>query len=140
MKALALAVCVALAACTAAPPAPERSLYERVGGKDAIAAVVDDAIVNLAADGRVNRRFGNADIPTLHRHLVDLLCVRLGGPCTYSGANMAAAHEGMFIRADEFDALIEDLEKSLDMFRVPPREKAEVLAVLRQMKNAVIDH
>ena len=139
-SALALGFCVALAACTATPPVPERSLYERVGGKDAIAAVVDDGIVNLAADTRINRHFGKADIPSLRRHLIDLLCQRTGGPCIYTGANMAAAHEGMLIRGDEFDALIEDLQKSLDKFRVPPREQAEVLAILRQMKNAIIDH
>jgi hemoglobin len=136
---------VVLAACAGAPPvppapAPERSLYERVGGREAIAAVVEDATGNISTDTRINRRFGAADITTLNRHLVDLLCVRLGGPCTYTGANMADAHEGMFIRADEFDALIEDLEKSLDKLHVPPREKGEVLAILRQMKGSVIDH
>ena len=147
MKSVALVLCLALAACATPPPpappaapAPERSLYERVGGRPAIDAVVEDSIVNLAADTRINRRFGSAHIPTLHRHLVDLLCVRLGGPCTYTGANMSAAHEGMFIRADEFDALIEDLEKSMDKLRVPAREKAEVLVILRQMKGSIIDH
>jgi hemoglobin len=143
VAAMAATVAV-LAACAAAPPAPapapERSLYERVGGRAAIEAVVEDATGNISTDPRINQRFGAAHIPTLNRHLVDLLCVRLGGPCTYTGANMAAAHEGMFIRADEFDALIEDLEKSLDKFHVPPREKGEVLAILRQMKGSVIDH
>ena len=137
-----VAATLILAACAAAPPAPapERSLYERVGGREAIAAVVEDSIGSISTDTRINQRFGAAHIPTLNRHLVDLLCVRLGGPCTYTGANMSAAHEGMFIRADEFDALIEDLEKSLDKFHVPPREKGEVLAILRQMKGSVIDH
>ena len=152
MKDVALALCAALAACAAPPPSPapspvpvpvavrERTLYERVGGRPAIEAVVEDSIAGLAADPRINGRFGSAHIPTLHRHLVDLLCVRLGGPCTYTGANMSAAHEGMFIRADEFDALIEDLEQSMDKLRVPAREKAEVLVVLRQMKGSIIDH
>ncbi|HUP09793.1 MAG TPA: group 1 truncated hemoglobin [Caldimonas sp.] len=146
--AAALASCIALLGCAASPsdapstPAADdqRSLYERVGGRAAIAAVVDDAIVNLAADPRINARFGNASIPRLQKNLVDLLCLRTGGPCTYTGANMSVAHEGMHIRSDEFDALIEDIGKSLDKFRVPPRERAEVLAILRQMKGSVIDH
>jgi len=143
-----LGVCAALIGCAApAPPAPsvaaaphERSLYERVGGRAAITAVVDDAIENLAVDNRINARFGNASIPHLQKNLVDLLCLRAGGPCTYTGANMSAAHEGMKIRDDEFDALVEDIAKSLDKFKVPPRERAEVLAILRQMKGSVIDH
>jgi len=143
-----LGVCAALIGCAAPPPpapsvaaAPhERSLYERVGGRAAITAVVDHAIENLAVDNRINARFGNASIPHLQKNLVDLLCLRAGGPCTYTGANMSAAHEGMHIRSDEFDALVEDIAKSLDKFKVPPRERAEVLAILRQMKGSVIDH
>ena len=131
---------LAFAGCAAEPPVQGPSLYERLGGREAISAAVDDAIFNLAADTRINRRFGNASIPRLPRNLVDLICMRTGGPCTYSGANMSAAHEGMYIRADEFDALIEDLGKSFDKFSVPAREKGEVLTILRQMKSAVIEH
>jgi hemoglobin len=135
-----LAAWLAFAGCAAGPPVQSPSLYERLGGREAISAAVDDAIVNLAADTRINRRFGNASIPHLQRNLVDLICMRTGGPCVYSGASMSAAHEGMYIRADEFDALIEDLVKSLDKFKVPAREQGEVLSILRQMKSAVIEH
>jgi len=135
-----LAAWLAFAGCAAEAPVQGPSLYKRLGGREAISAAVDDAIVNLTADTRINRRFGNASIPHLQRNLVELICMRAGGPCTYSGANMSAAHEGMYIRADEFDALIEDLVKSFDKFNVPAREKGEVLTILRQMKNAVIEH
>jgi hemoglobin len=135
-----LAAWLAFAGCAAEPPVQDPSLYQRLGGREVISAAVDDAIDNLAADTRINRRFGNASIPRLQRNLVDLLCVRTGGPCSYSGANMSAAHEGMYIHADEFDALIEDLIKSFDRFNVPAREKGEVLTILRQMKSAVIEH
>jgi hemoglobin len=138
VAALALAGCAAPA--SAPPGAPTPSLYERVGGREAIAAVVDDAIVNFAADERINRRFGNASIPKLRHNLVDLLCLRTGGPCRYDGASMSDAHEGMQIRAEEFDAMIDDIARSLDKFRVPARERGEVLAILRQMKSAVIEH
>jgi hemoglobin len=141
---LGVCLAVALAGCaTPSSPAPDthsRTLYERVGGRAAITAVVDDAIENLAADPRINARFGNASIPHLQKNLVDLLCLRTGGPCAYTGANMSAAHEGMHIRGDEFDALVEDIAKSLDKFKVPAQERSEVLAILRQMKGSVIDH
>ena len=136
---LALTAALSIAACAATQPAQAPTLYERVGGRAAIAAVVDDAIVNMSADTRINRRFANAG-PGLTKNLVDLLCVRAGGPCKYTGLDMATAHEGMFIRDDEFDALVEDIAKSLDKFKVPAREKAEVLVILRQMRNAIVGH
>jgi hemoglobin len=134
----ALLITLAAAGCTTAPP-PQATLYERLGGRAALTAVVDDAIVIVSADPRINRRFANAG-PGLTKNLVDLLCLRAGGPCKYNGLDMASAHEGMFVRDDEFDALVEDIAKSLDKFKVPAREKAESLAILRQMRNAIVGH
>lgn len=138
--ALAAASLLLLAACAQTPPAPTASLYDRLGGRDAITVVVADAIGNISSDTRINHRFGAADPAKLTKNLVDLVCIRAGGPCTYSGLDMSAAHEGMHIRDDEFDALIEDLEKSLNKFNVPAREKAEALAAMRQMRNAIVGH
>ena len=130
---------LSIAGCATAQPAQAPTLYERLGGHAALTAVVDDAIVNVSADPRINRRFANAG-PGLTKNLVDLLCLRSGGPCTYNGLDMATAHEGMFIRDEEFDALVEDIAKSLDKFKVPAREKGEALAILRQMRNAIVGH
>jgi hemoglobin len=137
-----LSALLAVAGCAMEPvkPAPEQTLYQRLGGRDAIVAVVDDAVGNIAADTRINRRFGNADIVKLKKNLADQVCAGTGGPCTYTGRNMADAHEGMNIRDDEFDALVEDLVKSLDKFKVPAREKSELLAILGRMRNAVVGH
>ena len=136
---LSLVAAAAIAGCAAAPPAQAPTLYERLGGRAALTAVVDDAIVNVSADPRINRRFVNAG-PGLTKNLVDLLCLRAGGPCRYEGQDMASAHEGMQIRDDEFDALVEDIAKSLDKFKVPLRERDEALAILRQMRNAIVGH
>ena len=121
-------------------PTQDQSLYQRLGGNGAISAVVADAIGNIAADARINQRFSSAGGSRLARNLVDLICARSGGPCTYAGNDMSAAHEGMNIRDDEFDALVEDLAKSLDKFKVPPRERGEVLKMLGQMRNAIVGH
>src|SRR5437773_8482637 len=86
----------------------QKSLYDRLGGKPAIQAVVDDFIGNVAADRRINERFAKADIPRLKMMLVDQICQASGGPCRYTGANMVDAHKGMNIRDDEFTALVED--------------------------------
>jgi hemoglobin len=114
------------------------SLYVRLGGKPAITAVVDDFISNVAADSRINARFASANIPRLKTLLVEQICAGSGGPCTYTGRDMATAHQGMGIRGDEFDALVGDLVKSLDKYQVPEREKNDLLALLGPSKSAIV--
>jgi len=135
-----LSMACLLAGCAPSPPAPGPSLYERLGGRTAITALLDDAVNNIATDPRVNRRFGNANPEHLIGNLVDLLCERAGGPFVYKGRNMADAHEGMMIRDDEFDALMDDIAKSFDKFKVPAAERRESLAILGQMRGAVVGH
>lgn len=145
MPALVLAASAALlvlAACATreSGPAATPTLYQRLGGQDAITAVVDDAVDQIAADPRINGRFGGTGIPHLKARLVELLCLRSGGPCVYTGRDMAAAHEGMNIRDDEFDALAQDVARSLAKFKVPAREQDELMRILGQMRNAVVGH
>ncbi len=121
-----------------AATAAERSLYERLGGKDAISAVVDDFVANVAADARINARFAKTDIPHLKQMLVDQVCQATGGPCTYTGRSMRDAHRGMNITEAEFNALVEDLTRSLDKFTVPEREKTELLTALGGMKGDIV--
>ncbi len=114
------------------------SLYERLGGKPAITAVVDDFVANVAADNRINGRFANTNIPRLKGLLVDQICQATGGPCTYTGRDMKSSHRGMNITDAEFTALVEDLVKSLDKFKVPAKEKGELLAALGGMKSDIV--
>ena len=116
MRRLGLAVLgmavVAATACTTMDGgmmAARKTLYDRLGGKPAITAVVDDFVANVAADGRINRRFAGTDIPRLKRMLVDQICEATGGPCKYAGQTMTDAHRGMNISDGEFAALVEDL-------------------------------
>lgn len=135
-----LAATLAVGGCTTQSTQPLPPLYQRLGGDTAITAIVDDAVANIAADPRINQRFRHTGALHLRRNLVDLFCARAGGPCVYTGRDMSAAHEGMNIRDDEFNALVEDLALSLEKHRVPEPEKRELLAILGQMKNAVIGH
>ena len=116
------------------------TLYDRLGGKAAITAVVDDFISNVAADSRINGRFANVNIPHLKQLLVEQMCAGSGGPCVYSGRDMEAAHRGMNIRDEEFDALVGDLVKSLEKFKVPDREKGQLLALLGPAKPQIVGH
>jgi len=136
---LALAMLAALTACSGMMESkPEASLYDRLGGKPAITAVVDDFVGNVAADSRINGFFGRANVPHLKMMLVDQICEASGGPCKYTGRDMKSAHAGMGIDDAQFGALVEDLVKSLDKFKVPAREKNELLAALGSMKKDIV--
>ena len=116
----------------------QKPLYDRLGGKPAITAVVDDFVANVAADGRINQRFANANMPRLKTMLVDQICEATGGPCKYTGHSMIESHKGMNIKDGEFTALVEDLVKSLDKFKVPAQEKNELLTALGGMKPQIV--
>jgi len=116
----------------------KKPLYDRLGGKPAITAVVDDFIGNVAGDNRISRRFAGANIPRLKTMLVDQVCEATGGPCKYSGQSMMDVHRGMNITDAEFTALVEDLAKSLDKFKVPAQEKTELLTALGALKPQIV--
>src|SRR5262245_44486894 len=126
------------AGCAGSGMDTKKPLYDRLGGKPAIQAVVDDFIGNVAADTRINQRFARANVPRLKTMLVDQICQASGGPCTYTGQNMKSAHAGMKITDAEFGALVEDLVKSLDKLKVPEQEKSELLAALGGMKRDIV--
>jgi hemoglobin len=115
------------------------TLYERLGGKDAITAVVDDFVARCAADERINGKFARTDIGRLTRMLVDQICQASGGPCTYEGRDMRETHDGMGVTAGEFDALVEDLVATLNQFSVPKPEQDELLGLLGPMRSDIVE-
>jgi len=134
---------LAAAGCTYDGGMTEKSamtptLFERLGGKGAITAVVEDFVGRVAADKRINGKFALANIPRLKMLLVEQICAASGGPCTYTGHDMKTAHAGMGITGAQFDALVEDLVATLDKFKVPAREKNELLSVLGPMKSDIV--
>ena len=115
------------------------TLYERLGGLDAITAVVDSFVGRCAGDDRINSKFERTDIPRLKKMLVDQVCEATGGPCTYSGRDMRETHDGMGVTAGEFDALVEDLVATLDEFDVPKAEQEELLGVLGPLREEIVE-
>lgn len=115
------------------------SLYERLGGLDAITVVVDSFSARCAGDDRINGKFARTDIPRLRKMLVDQICEATGGPCTYTGRDMRATHDGMGVTAGEFDALVEDLVATLDEFNVPKLEQDELLGLLGPMRSEIVE-
>jgi hemoglobin len=124
--------------------AKEKTLYQRLGGKKAITAVVDEFVGNVAADARINGFFkatasDPARLASFKNKLVDQICEASGGPCKYTGKDMKTAHAGMGISGADFNALVEDLVAALDKFKVGEKEKSELLGVLGPMKTDIVE-
>ena len=117
----------------------DKPLYDRLGGKPAITAVVDDFVGRVAADNRINGKFANTDIPRFKMLLMEQICQASGGPCTYTGRSMKATHAGMGVSSSDFDALVGNLVATLNKFKVPEREKSELLGALGPMKGDIVE-
>jgi hemoglobin len=117
----------------------ERSLYERLGGMESIAAVVENFRDRVAKDDRINKKFARTDLVRLRRMLIDQVCEVAGGPCKYTGRSMKDAHAGMRVTSGEFDALVEDLVATLDHFKVGKTEQGEILSVLGPLKTDIVE-
>lgn len=144
MRTTALAAAMLVAGATAfgatgaAAQTMSKSLYERLGGTTAITAVVDDFVANVAADRRINKFFAHTDIARLKFLLVQQICAGTGGPCMYTGRDMRTVHAGMGIRSRHFNALVQDLGKTLNKFKVPRKEQGELVAILAPMKRDIV--
>jgi hemoglobin len=120
----------------------QKSLYERLGGYDAIAAVTDDFIGRLATDPTESRFFvGHSDdsIQRIRQHIVDQLCQVTGGPCVYKGRDMKTAHKGLGITQADWDISVKHLVATLDKFKVPGKEKNEVLTAISGLKDQIVE-
>lgn len=116
-----------------------KSLYDRLGGKEAITAVVDRFVANLVGDERVADRFGMSNPDRRKRLLVEQICEATGGPCKYSGRDMKTAHKGYAITQEEFDITAGHLVEALDHFKVPEKEKGELVAIVSSMQGDIVD-
>ena len=135
---LPAAVAAFLACAVATAPARADTLYQRLGGYDAIQAVVDQMIANIAGDHRINKYFAHADIPRLRHMLADQICAATGGLCIYTGKDMKSAHAGMHIKSRDFNALVQDLGMALNKYKVPAKEQHELVAILAPLKGDIV--
>lgn len=120
----------------------EKSLYERLGGFDAIAAVADDFIGRLAASKQLGRfvvGLSDDSKKKLRQHFVEFLCNATGGPCIYMGRDMKTSHTGLGITEADWDESVKLLIETLDKFKVPQKEKDEVLAAVGSLKKDIVE-
>ena len=127
---------------------PQKSLYERLGGEGAIKAVVDEFVVRAAGDPKVNFTRKGTDkewnataenVASLKKDLVNLIGALTGGPQKYTGRDMKTIHKGMKITADEFNALAADLIGALDKFKVPQKEKDELIKIVASTAGDIVE-
>ena len=119
-----------------------KTLYARLGGYDAIAAVTDDFVGRLVADKRFTRFFvGHSEdsLKKIRMHVIDQICEAAGGPCNYTGRTMRASHHGLGITGEDWDESVKHFIASLDKFKVPKAEKDELLAVVGTLKKDIVD-
>ena len=122
--------------------AQEKSLYERVGGYNALAAVVDDFIGRLVADKQFEKFFVGQSTDSkkrIRQHILDQFCAATGGPCIYTGREMKTSHAGLGITNADWDAAAKHLVASLDKFKVPEKEKGEILAFVTSLKKDIVE-
>ncbi len=122
--------------------AQDKKLYHRLGGYDAIAAVVDDFVGRLAGDPSLGRFFkghSTDSVKKIRQHVVDQICEASGGPCYYIGRSMKASHAGMGISEADWDASVKHLVATLDKFKVPQAEKDELLSVVSSLKGDIVE-
>src|SRR6266567_8176339 len=121
----------------------KQTLYERLGGYDAISAVVNDLLPRVQADPQLARFWQHRSEDGLKREkqlLVDFLCSCAGGPLFYTGRDMKTSHKGMRISEEDWSAFMRHLNATLDQFQVPAAEKEAVIAFVQSTKTDIVEH
>jgi hemoglobin len=133
---------LAFALSAGAAQAQEKSLYQRLGGYDAIAAVSDEFIARLATDDQEKRffvGFSHDSKLRIRQLLVDLVCKSTGGPCVYIGRDMKTTHAGAGITKADWDRSLKIFGEVLNKFKVPEKEQQELAALLLPLEKDVVD-
>ena len=120
----------------------DKSLYERLGGYDAIAAVTDALMVRIRNDDKLRRFYDHRGANGVAREqqlLVDFLCASSGGPMVYTGRDMKTLHIGMRLDEEDWARAMAHLTATLETFEVPEQEKAEVLNFHENLKAEIVE-
>jgi hemoglobin len=122
--------------------ASEKSLYERLGGYDAIAAATDDLLQRLTSDPEIGVYWRGHSTDSMKRDrqlLVDFLCAALGGPVIYRGRDMKTSHVGLNISERDWQIFVVHTVATLDKFQVPEKERQEFLACAGSLKGDIVE-
>lgn len=121
----------------------QESLYKRLGGYDAIAAVTDDFVGRLIMNKDMSRFFtGTSDDSRIRirQHIIDFFCMKTGGPCGYTGRSMKDSHKGLKISESDWNIAAGLLVETLDNFKLPEKEKNEFLGLVIETKSDIVEN
>lgn len=132
----AIALASLLAACAVTAPRP--TLYQQFGERPGIEALVEELLVRILEDPRINAGFAEVDLVNLNDRLVEQICVEVGGPCTYTGRSMAESHASLSVTEADFNALVEDLVDAMEARGIPRRAQNRLLRRLAPMHRDIV--
>lgn len=133
---LAAALAAAVAGCATRPPAGD--LYGQFGGRAGLEALVEELLVRVLEDERINAGFAEVDLVNLSDRLVEQFCAELGGPCVYTGRSMSESHAGLGVSEADFNALVEDLVAAMEARGIPRSAQNRLLARLAPMHADIV--
>lgn len=119
-----------------------QTLYTRLGGYDAIAAVASDLVSRLQSDPQLGRFWQHRGTDGIRRELqllIDFLCAATGGPLLYTGRDMLTTHRGMRISESDWTIFLGHAAKTLEKFQVPATEQGEVVAFVLGLKGEIVE-
>lgn len=116
----------------------EPTLYEQIGGEPVLRKTVEEFVIIMEKDDRINFAFGNTDIAKFKQLLFEQLCNITGGPCKYSGRTMRESHEKLAVTNAMFNALAEDVYIAFDHAGVPYRLQNQVMAIFAPMQRDIV--
>src|SRR5262249_6783312 len=119
-----------------------KTLYGRLGGYDAIAAVANDLVTRLRNDPQLGRFWKNRAEDSIMREkplLIDYLCANAGGAMYYRGRDMRLSHRGMGISDSDWNVFLGHAGATLAKFKVPEAEQREVVAFVQSLKKDIVE-
>lgn len=121
-----------------ASPIEDPAVFAAFGGKPGIDRIVDDFVIRISTNPKIEGIFAASDLIRLRRTLKEQLCYILGGPCNYTGRDMASSHLDHGVTTREFNFLVEDLQDAMDAEGVPFRMQNKLLAKLAPMHDDIV--
>jgi hemoglobin len=119
-----------------------KTLYERLGGYDAIAAVVNNLLSRLMEDARLGRFWQHRGEDGINREkqlLIDYLCMNAGGPLLYTGRDNKTSHKGMGVSETDWEAFMGHLDATLNSFEVPQQERNDVIGFIQGTRADIVE-
>jgi len=118
------------------------SLYTRLGGYDAIAAVINETMPRLMADPKLGRFWSNRSADGIQREkqlIIDFIVNQAGGPLNYGGRDMVTSHKGMKISDVDWEVFMGHLKKTLEKFKVSSQEKTDVVSFMESLRVTMVE-